>query len=47
MRLQDEDFTFIRKFIQRHLDAEAAFKEPRLLQEVSPSLRSPVRHVTF
>ena len=44
MRLQDEDFTFIRKFVQRHLDAEATFKEPHFLQDVSPSLNSLVRY---
>ena len=42
LRLQDEDFTFIRKFIQRHLDFEATYKEPDLLQEASPSLTAPV-----
>ncbi|CAJ2501886.1 Uu.00g047390.m01.CDS01 [Anthostomella pinea] len=37
LRLLDEDFTFVRNFVQRHLMLEHLFKEPYILQETSPS----------
>ena len=36
-RLHDEDPTFIRHFIQRHVRLKAAYKEPHHLQEYSLS----------
>jgi hypothetical protein len=37
IRLHDEDPTFIRHFIQRHLRLKAVYKEPHHLQETSLS----------
>lgn len=38
LRLQDKDPTYIRRFIQRHLNFRPAFKKPYLLQDLTPSL---------
>lgn len=43
LRLLDEDFTFIRNFVGRHLGAEAMFKEPSLFQDLAPSEDQGVR----
>jgi hypothetical protein len=37
IRLQDEDFTFIRGFIQRHVSLIANYRKPYHLQDLSPS----------
>lgn len=37
LRLHDEDPTFIRRFLQRHLTLKAAYKEPHHLPEASMS----------
>lgn len=43
LRLVDEDFSFIRNFVFRHLLAEPMFKEPSLFQDVAPSEDQGVR----
>ena len=43
IRLQDEDFTFITRFLQRHLRLKAAYREPYYLQDISPADKTAVR----
>ena len=42
LRLLDEDFTFIRNFVHRHLLLRAVYKEPDLFQDTAPSNKGNV-----
>ena len=44
VRLMNEDFTFIRRFVQRHLCLNTAYKGPYLFQDLSPSATPTVSH---
>ncbi|MCJ1312762.1 hypothetical protein MMC25_006438 [Agyrium rufum] len=37
IRLHNEDFTFIQRFVQRHLDLKAVYRGPLRFQDASPS----------